>query len=109
MTFTPSALSSAAGGAGIWAVAWSTLGKLDKIAKLLRIDSFVSQDAIIDWIDGNKVLTLVGTEVVNFGVHGVGNATGAFFALGGTLVNVFAVFFGVPLYRVSHRVFGSGR
>jgi hypothetical protein len=92
--FTPTATSSAAAGVGLWAVGWSTLFKLDKIPGIKR---FVNKERVLDRMNRNKVVTLLGTEVLNFGMHGVTQATAVTFALGGTIFNVFMIFLVLPI------------
>jgi hypothetical protein len=96
--FTPTATSSAAAGVGLWAVGWSALLKLDKIPVVKR---WVNKERILDRMNENKVLTLLGTEVINFGVHGISNATSVTFALGGTVFNLFMIFIVLPLRALS--------
>jgi hypothetical protein len=41
--------------------------QIQYIAQLLRIDRWVNPDRILEWIDRNKVVTLIGTEVRQLG------------------------------------------
>lgn len=107
MVVTPSATSGALAGFSIWAVFWSMVFKLDKLAKLFGLGGFVDQDAVFRWINKNKTITVIGTECVNFGVHGVSNANSATFVIGGTLFNLFMVMLGVPAYCLKSKVFGK--
>lgn len=99
MIFTPSAQSSAAAGFGLWAVGWSALFKLDKIPLFKRLFTTKRKDATLDWMADNKVVTLLGTEAVNFGVHGVSNPLAVTFALGGTLCNLLMIFIYLPIRK----------
>lgn len=94
MFFTPTDKGALFGGAGMWALGWATLFKLDKLPIVNR---FFKREKSLLWINQNKVVTLMGTEFINFAIHGVSNPTGVLFALGGTFVNTIMVFFGVPL------------
>lgn len=91
--FTPTATSSAAAGVGLWAVGWSTLFKLDKVPIIKR---FVNKERMFERMNRNKVVTLLGTEAINFGVHGISNPASVTFALGGTVFNVFMIFVVLP-------------
>ncbi len=75
-------------------VGWATLFKLDHLP---FVGKFVNKDRIIAWIKANKVLTLLCTEIFNFGVHGISNPASVTFALGGTAFNVLMIFIFLPL------------
>lgn len=90
--FTPTASSEFIAGVGLWGVVWSALYKIEPIAKLIHCDKWVNRDRILDWMGDNKALTLIGTECINFGVHGVESASGVTFALGGTFLNFWMIF-----------------
>lgn len=94
MTLTPTAQSSAIAGFALWLVGWLTLFKLDKLP---FVGKFVNKDRVIAWIKANKVLTLMCTEVFNFGVHGISNPASVTFALGGTVMNALMIFILLPL------------
>jgi hypothetical protein len=57
---------------------------------------------MLAWINENKVVTLLMTEVLNFGVHGVESASGVTFALGGTFTNLWMIFVVVPIRQRLH-------
>lgn len=58
----------------------------------------------------NKALTLLGTEFVNFGVHGVTGADSVTFALGSTVFNAFMIFVGLPFkFMLANKRKGIGR
>lgn len=98
--FTPTATSSAAAGVGLWAVGWSALFKLDKIPVIKK---FVNKERVLDRMNDNKVVTLLATEVINFGVHGISQATAVTFALGGTLCNIIMIFVCLPIRQAIRR------
>jgi len=100
MTLTPTAQSSAIAGFALWLVGWATLFKVDHIPFIGR---FVKKDKVTDWILDNKVLTLLCTEIFNFGVHGISNPASVTFALGGTVFNALMVFILLPLGRRRNR------
>jgi hypothetical protein len=93
MTLTPTDKGALLAGLGVWLLAWASFFKVNKVPILCK---FVNQDKILKWINDNKALTLVCTEIINFGTHGVSSPTSAFFALGGTIWNTIMVFIGVP-------------
>ena len=91
-------------------VAWLTIFKLNDLAKLFRVQRFVSQRKVLTWVNENKALTLLGTEFVNYGVHGVTGVESVTFALGSTLFNAITIFVLLPLkYFLDKKRFGSNR
>jgi hypothetical protein len=101
--FTPTASSEVSAGAGLSLIGWSMVFKIDTIAKLFRCGRWVSKESVLAWINANKVLTLLFTEVFNFGIHGVESPSGVTFALGSTVVNTVMIFFVVPIRQLLHR------
>ena len=100
--FTPTASSQFAAGIGLWGVIWSAIYKLEHLAAFVRLGRFVNRERILAWINENKVVTLLLTEVLNFGVHGVESASGVTFALGGTFTNLWMIFVIVPIRQRFH-------
>jgi hypothetical protein len=96
MTLTPTAQSSAIAGFALWLVGWMTFFKMDHLPFIGR---FVNKERAIQWILKNKVLTLLCTEIFNFGVHGISNPASVTFALGGTAFNSLMIFLFLPLSR----------
>ena len=94
MTLTPTAQSSAIAGFALWFVGWATFFKIDKVPYVGR---FVNQERAIEWIASNKVMTLLITEIFNFGVHGISNPASVTFALGGTAFNTLMIFLFLPI------------
>jgi hypothetical protein len=94
--FTPTAISSGFAGVGMWGVGWSALWKIEAVAKMFGLGRFVNRDLILEWINTNRCVTLIATEVVNFGVHGVENPNSTTMALGGTLINFVMIFIVIP-------------
>src|ERR1017187_351918 len=80
--FTPTASSSFFAGIGLWSVIWSGVYKIESVAKMFGLGRFVSKEKILGWISGHKVVTLIGTEAINFGVHGVENPNSVTMAIG---------------------------
>lgn len=103
MTLTPTDKGAGIAGIALASIGWFSLFKLNHVAKLLGIGKWVSSDGLFEWITrstSNKMLTLLATEVFNFGVHGISNPSSVLFATGSTIVNVFMIFIGLPLRRV---------
>lgn len=94
MLVTPSATSSGLSGAGFWTLIWASLFKVDSIPVLKR---FVKKDKILNGINSHKAVTLIGTELINFGIHGVDNPNSVLMALGGSIVNTIFIFIINPL------------
>jgi hypothetical protein len=110
MTLTPSSKSAFISGMALSLVAWLTIFKLNDLAKLFRVQRFVSQRKVLTWVNENKALTLLGTEFVNYGVHGVTGVESVTFALGSTLFNAITIFVLLPLkYFLDKKRFGSNR
>lgn len=93
---TPTAQSSLVAGAALWLVGWLTFFKADKIPFIGR---FINRERILNWILKNKVLTLLCTEFVNFGVHNPTDPATTLFAIGGTAFNALMIFVLLPLCR----------
>ena len=97
---TPTASSQFFAGIGLWGVIWSGLFKIEYVAKLLRLSRYVNRDRMFEWINQNKVITLLMTEILNFGLHGVESPSGVTFALGGTFTNIWMIFVILPLRQL---------
>jgi len=93
---TPTATSQFLAGIGLWSVGWSAAYKLQTIAKLCRCDRWVNQEKVFAWIRGNKVITLISTEIANLIMHPPDNPSSTTFMLGGTFVNLIMIFLVVP-------------
>jgi hypothetical protein len=100
MTLTPTAQSSMLAGFILWLVGWSTFFKADKIPMIGR---FVNVESATAWIMENKVLTLLITEIFNFGSHGISNPASTLFAIGGTIFNTLMIFVGLPTRQLMKR------
>jgi len=105
--FTPSSTSAVFAGMGLWVLFWSLVAKLDSLARLLHVDGFVDRDRFLDWMAEHKGVSLIATELVNIGSHGMGtDSLGVTFSLGGTFINAFVICVILPLRKVS-RAFGG--
>jgi hypothetical protein len=100
ITLTPTAQSSAIAGFALWLVGWATFFKMHAIPV---IGKFVNQENATAWIAKNKVLTMLITEIFNFGVHGISNPASVTFALGGTAFNTLMIFIILPVTQWSKK------
>lgn len=100
MTLTPTAQSSAIAGFALWLVGWMTFFKMEHLPFVGR---FTNQEKVTDWITSNKVLTLLMTEIFNFGTHGISNPASVTFALGGTAFNTLMIFVFLPFRQFTKR------
>lgn len=101
MNLTPTDKGAGIAGIMLACIGWFSLFKLDHIATLCRVSRWISRDYVFGWITestSNKALTLLFTEILNFGVHGVTNPASVLFACGSTIVNAFMIFVGLPLH-----------
>lgn len=104
MQLTPTDKGAGIAGIALAGIAWFSLFKMDQIIELCHL-KMRPKDALFNWITksyATKSLTLLITEVVNFGVHGITNPASVLFACGSTIVNAFMIFVGLPL-RAKHR------
>ena len=97
MNLTPSTKGSFIAGVGLWCLIWASLFKADEIAQAGGFQRWVSSDQCLRWIRQHKSASLLGTELFNYGTHGISDPLGVTFALGGTLVNVLMIYFLLPL------------
>lgn len=105
MQLTPTDKGAAFAGIALASLGWLSLFKLDHVAKICRVDRWIKQEVIFNWITrsmANKALTFLCTEIVNFGTHGITNPASVLFATGSSIVNAFMIFVGLPLRR-AHR------
>jgi hypothetical protein len=98
LVITPTDKGALVAGAGIWTLLWASITKIDAVPLLNR---FISRDKIFGWVRNNKSVTLLCTEAVNFGAHGISRPDSALFALGGTVVNAVMVFIVLPVFGQS--------
>jgi hypothetical protein len=95
MNLTPSQKGSFLAGIGLWVLIWASIWKADDIGQALRIQRWFNSSRCIRWIGQHKSTSLLGTELVNYGTHGL-DPLGVSFSLGGTLVNVLVIYLLVP-------------
>jgi hypothetical protein len=97
MQLTPSSKSAFLSGMALSLMAWLTFMEFDELAKLFRIRRFFSKRKMQVWINENKALAFLGTETLNFGIHGVTGTETTTFALGSCLCNAIAIFICIPV------------
>jgi hypothetical protein len=102
MNFTPSAKGSFIAGIGLWTLLWAALFKADDFAEAFRVERWFSSERCFRWIRTHKSTSLLGTELVNYGTHGI-DPLGVSFALGGTLTNILVICVLLPLRERSKR------
>jgi hypothetical protein len=95
-TFTPSAKGSFIAGIGFWSLLWAALYKADDFAEACRIQHWFSSERCFRWIRTHKATSLLGTELFNYGTHGI-DPLGVSFALGGTLTNLAVICVLLPM------------
>ena len=95
MNLTPSQKGSFLAGVGLWVLIWASVWKSDDIAQAMRIQRWFNSGRAIRWVSRHKSTSLLGTELVNYGTHGL-DPLGVSFSLGGTLVNVLFIYLLLP-------------
>ena len=95
MNLTPSQKGSFLAGIGLWLLIWASVWKADDIAEAMRIKRWCNSTLFLRWIGRHKSTALLGTELVNYGSHGL-DPLGVSFSLGGTLVNVLFIYVLLP-------------
>lgn len=103
MNLTPSSKGSFFAGIGLWCMFWAGLFKADEIARACRFERWISLDRCLSWIRRHKSTSLLGTELLNHGTHGISDPLGVTFALGGTLVNVLMIYVLLPMREKAKR------
>lgn len=93
--FTPSAVSSFTAGVVLNSILWSLIYKVKSISKMIYLDRFVNEDAILNWINMNKVIAFAIAKFINLSMHGM-NALGVSMALGGSLIDAIVCWIAVP-------------
>jgi hypothetical protein len=101
MTLTPTDKGAMLAGTTVSILFWSCMLKLDTIARMIGLGRFVKRDRILQKMYDNKGATLILTEVVNYGTHGITNPSSTLFAFGATIVNAFFIFVGLRMWKSS--------
>ena len=97
MTFTPTTKGAFLAGIGLWIMLWMGLFKIDEIVEGTAARRWISLENCVRWISKHRGTTLLGTELVNYGMHGISNPDGVVFAAGGTIVNLLMILGVLPL------------
>jgi len=96
LTVTPSQKGAFFAGVGLWLLMWALLFKFDELAAAAHMQRWINSARSVRWIRSHKSSSLLGTEIVNYGTHGL-DPLGVSFSLGGTLVNVLMIYVLLPL------------
>ena len=96
MTLTPTSKGAFLAGIGLWLMLWLGLFKVDEVLGGTRFGKLISAERCTRWISRHRSTTLLGTELVNYGTHGIASPEGVVFALGGTIVNALMILLVLP-------------
>src|ERR1035437_4370359 len=89
MIITPSNSGNLVAGAGLGIFAWGAFLKADKIPFLKKLLTTKRKETTLTWINGNKGISLLGLEAINFGIHPILPPPAVIFALGNTTLTKF--------------------
>jgi len=103
MNLTPTTKGAFLAGVLLWCLMWLSLFKADEIAEFGGVQRFVSSERFFRWIREHKSTTLLSTELINYGTHGISDADSVTFAAGGTLVNALMIYVLLPLFNRAKR------
>ena len=103
MNFTPTTKGAFLAGLGLWILLWLGLFKLDEVIENTVLRRWASSEGCLRWISRHRSTTLLGTELFNYGTHGITTPDGVVFAAGGTIVNALMIFGVLPLRNILKR------
>ncbi len=103
MTLTPTTKGAFLAGIALWIMLWLGLFKLDEIVEETVWKRWISSEDCVRWISRHRGTTLLGTELVNYGTHGITQPDGVVFAVGGTIVNLLMILGVLPLRAALRR------
>ena len=103
MNLTPTAKGAFLAGMTLWCLMWLSLFKADEIAEFGGIQRWISSERFFRWIREHKSTSLLCSEFINYGTHGIGDAESVTFAAGGTLVNALMIYVLLPLLNRATR------
>jgi hypothetical protein len=78
---------------------WLSLFKADDIAEFGGVQRWINSERLFRWIREHKSTSLLGTELFNYGTHGISDPDSVTFAAGGTLVNALVIFLILPMLK----------
>ena len=88
MLLTPTAIGAMLAGVAMWALFWAMLHKLNDLP---WVQQWLTSNRCFAFINRHRGASMIMTEVINFGIHGVTSPVGVLFALGGTAINVLVI------------------
>lgn len=103
MNLTPTTKGAFLAGVLLWCLMWLSLFKADEIAELGGIQRWMNSERVLSWIREHKSTTLLSTELINYGTHGISDAESVTFAAGGTFVNALMIYVLLPLLNKATR------
>ena len=93
MLLTPTMIGAVLAGICLWTLFWAGLHKIEEIPYVRDI---LTTNDCLDWIQDRPGLVILLTEATNYLVHGISSPVGVGFAMGGTIVNLLAVYGYIP-------------
>ena len=93
MLLTPTMIGAVLAGICLWTLFWAALHKIEEIPYVRDI---LTTSDCLDWIQERPGLVILLTEATNYLVHGISSPVGVGFAMGGTIVNLLAVYGYIP-------------
>lgn len=93
MLFTPTMVGAIFAGICLWTLFWAALHKVEEIPYVRDI---ITTSECLDWIQQRPGLTILLTEATNYLTHGISSPIAVGFALGGTIVNMLAIYGYIP-------------
>jgi hypothetical protein len=93
MLLTPTMIGAVLAGICLWTLFWAALHKIEEIPYVRDI---LTTNDCLDWIQQRPGLTILLTEAANYLAHGISSPIGVGFAMGGTIVNMLAVYGYIP-------------
>jgi hypothetical protein len=92
MLLTPTMVGAILAGICLWTLFWAALHKIEEIPYVRDI---LTTNDCLDWIQQRPGLTILLTEATNYLAHGT-SPIGVGFAMGGTMVNMLAIYGYIP-------------
>ena len=92
MLLTPTMIGAILAGICLWTLFWAALHKVEEIPYVRDI---LTTNDCLEWIQRRPGLTILLTEGANYLAHGT-SPIGVGFAMGGTIVNMLAIYGYIP-------------